>query len=298
MKSACTTANSSSFSRTQRCPASGAVAVDIFGDQDKNVDGSGAGDRAIFERNAAHYAPAAALDILQSSSLDLAGDAFTTRRFRFLSIDGGHTAEVTANDLRLAEQTLIPGGVVALDDILSHHWTGVLTGLAEYLKSGGTLVPFALVPNKLLLAQDAVSASMWLADLERHFPLAVAKRDLEFLGSRIISFDESAYYARADYVAIRRQVSDLEDRLAACEAARQKARADLAQQTDSLQQLDATLAWHEQERVPTRDEFVRLQALWQRRVTDLEGEVSALQSSTSWRVTSPMRMIMRLARRR
>ncbi len=186
-----------------------AVAVDIFGDQEKNIDGSGAGDREIFERHLAIYAPGATVDIIQESSLDLERPDFLSRRFRFISIDGGHTAAITANDLRLAERTLLAGGIVAVDDILSHDWTGVLTGVSTYLAEGGTLVPFALVPNKLLLTTDAGAAIESRALLQRTFPLALSKQGLEFLGGAVDSYNEQPYYSREANAGLRRALDDL-----------------------------------------------------------------------------------------
>ena len=167
-----------------------AVAVDVFGDQDKNIDRSGSGDRMIFERHVARHAPAASIDIIQASSLDLAEEAFASDRFRFMSIDGGHNAATVQNDLGLAERTLRAGGVAALDDILSHHWTGVLTGLVRYFAAGGTLVPLALLPNKLLLSTDSAAAGRCRAFLRQAFPRALAKCDLEFIGALIDSYDD------------------------------------------------------------------------------------------------------------
>ena len=185
-----------------------AVAVDVFGDQDKNVDRSGNGDRTIFEANVARYAPAARVDIVQASSLDLHTSGFLQRRFRFISIDGGHTAEATSNDLWIAEKTLGAQGIAALDDILSSHWTGVITGLVRYLAEGGTLQPFALVPNKLFLApQDG--ADIWSRYLQATFPLALAKSGLEFPGGMVDSYNEHSYYDREAHVGLRRERDDL-----------------------------------------------------------------------------------------
>jgi hypothetical protein len=185
-----------------------AVAVDVFGDQEKNVDQSGRGDRAVFERNVALYAPAARVEILQESSLDLHCPSFLERRFRFMSIDGGHTAEATANDLWLAERTLAGKGVAALDDILSSMWTGVITGLMRYQAEGGALVPWALVPNKVFLARrDAVQH--WQDFLRTRFPLALAKRDLEFPGGVVDSFNEHPYYDREAQIGLRRERDDM-----------------------------------------------------------------------------------------
>nr|WP_321983625.1 class I SAM-dependent methyltransferase [uncultured Lichenicoccus sp.] len=202
-----------------------AVAVDVFDDQQKNIDQSGSGDRAIFERHLACYAGMADVDIIAGSSLELERLGFLSRRFRFVSIDGGHTAAIVANDLRVAERTLLPGGIVALDDILSSHWTGVLTGLAAYVQAGGMLVPFALVPNKLLLTTDAAAAAEGAALMRRHFPLALAKRELEFLHGTVDTYQEQPYYTREGHAGLRRALDDLQRshaalaaRLAASEA--------------------------------------------------------------------------------
>ena len=173
-------------------PGERAVAVDVFSDQHKNIDQSGHGDRSIFERHLAHHAETANVDIIQESSLDLEPTGFLSRRFRFISIDGGHTASAVLNDLRLAERTLLPGGVAALDDLLSHNWTGVLTGLVRYLAEGGTLVPFALPPNKLLLTTGAAFAEQSRRLLRQDHACVLAKPDLEFLGVSIDSYDERA----------------------------------------------------------------------------------------------------------
>ena len=182
-----------------------AVAVDVFSDQHKNVDQSGSGDRAVFERHLAARAPGARVELVQESSLDLERLGFLGNRFRFVSIDGGHTAAATENDLRIAQATLLPGGIAVLDDILSHAWTGVVTGLVNYLASGGCLVPFALVPNKACLATSVEDARRYRAALRRAFPLALAKESLEFLGAAVDSYWEHPYYSREHCAGLTRE---------------------------------------------------------------------------------------------
>jgi hypothetical protein len=199
-----------------------AVAVDVFGDQEKNVDASGCGDRDVFESNVGLYAPGCAINVIQDSSLDLEQKGFCENRFRFFSVDGGHTPEATINDLRLAEQTLLPAGIVALDDVLNPSWTGVLTGLVAYQAAGGALVPFALVPNKLLLTTDTESALHYGSFLQHQFRLACEKRSQTFLGGSVDIYHEHPHYnygflaglqrkIAAMTEACRRQVSQLAD---------------------------------------------------------------------------------------
>ena len=186
-----------------------AYAVDVFGDQEKNLDRSGAGDRAVFERHLAAFAPGAHVEIVQESSLDLERVGFLRNRFRLMSIDGGHTAAVTENDLRLAQATLLPGGLAVLDDVLSPNWTGVITGLVSYLAHGGSLVPFALSPNKAYLATDNAGAERCRTVLRRDFPLALSNRHLEFLGATVDSYWEHPYYNREGCAGLTRERDDL-----------------------------------------------------------------------------------------
>lgn len=164
-----------------------AVAIDVFEDRAANVDGSGRGDRAVFEQNLATHGAGRNVEIVQSSSLDLAEQGFVTagRRFRIFSIDGGHTAEITRNDLWLAEHTVIERGLVVLDDVLNRHWTGVITGLFHYWAEGGALVPVALVPNKLLLATSVDEAKAYRALLDEHFRPGLEKADVP-LGGHVV----------------------------------------------------------------------------------------------------------------
>ena len=158
-------------------PGERAVAVDVFGDQAANLDRSGMGDRAVFEGHLAEHGVRDAVDVVGSSSLALADEGFVDagRRFRLFSVDGGHTAEVTRNDLELAERTVVDGGLVLLDDVLNRHWLGVITGLFDYWARGGSLVPAVLVPDRLLLATSPDRARECRALMSEHFTAAREK---------------------------------------------------------------------------------------------------------------------------
>ncbi len=156
----------------------------MFEDQEKNVDASGEGSRSIFLKNIAAFAPESLIEVIQVSSLDLFAMGWPREHagsIRFFSIDGSHTRAATLNDLRIAEATTKPGAVVAVDDFLHSHWLGVVSGTVDYLSAGGTLVPFALVPNKLLLASDRQSGQRWREFIRARFGRAIAKQDVEFL---------------------------------------------------------------------------------------------------------------------
>lgn len=82
-------------------------ALDIFEEQGKNVDHSGKGDFGIFSENVKAIG-IDAKDILVTKKASTEFNVsdlcdFVPQRFRFLSIDGGHTREIVYNDLKFAE---------------------------------------------------------------------------------------------------------------------------------------------------------------------------------------------------
>lgn len=86
--------------------------------------------------------------------------------FRLFSIDGGHLANEVLSDCRLISKTMVPGGIMILDDILNSTCPGVIEGTLDFLKSpqGGGFAPFCLVGNKLLVT-DRESADHYRAYL-------------------------------------------------------------------------------------------------------------------------------------
>jgi hypothetical protein len=115
--------------------------------------------------------------------------------FRLLSIDGGHGARNTEADLRLADEVILPGGLVVLDDFVNDDWMGVREGFFRYVLldadgnardsavRGGRgraprLVPFLLLANKLYLTTQESHGEL----------LAVVLADpvLELLRTRVL----------------------------------------------------------------------------------------------------------------
>jgi hypothetical protein len=142
-------------------PDETSLAIDVFGDQVLNVDGSGGGDLARFKANVARFAPRARFEVLQRSSLDLVPQDIVERvgHCRLFSIDGGHTEECALNDLKLADAVLTEMGVVILDDYFNESWPDVSTGAARFLSDPATrLRPFAITPNKLYLTRPGAHA--------------------------------------------------------------------------------------------------------------------------------------------
>lgn len=140
-------------------------AADLFDTlQEQNVDRSGKGNRRIFSQHLNEYGITTTtnnnnteesdsqLKILAINSLELKPshlDGFDA--FRMLSVDGGHTHDLTINDLLFSCEVIREGGIVILDDFVNIGWLGVVSGLFFFVKSQPYLQPFYWGDNKLFL---------------------------------------------------------------------------------------------------------------------------------------------------
>lgn len=186
------------------------LAVDLFADQARNVDGSGRGDEAILRANLARYAPGKPYVVHAGDSTLLSGDEvkrIAGGPVRIFSIDGGHTEEITHSDLITAQNSLIDAGVVALDDCFSEAWPGVISGVAKYMAHPGrTLVPFAVGGNKTLLCRSEF-VSIYRKTLAS---LPARQASGRMFGYPVMSldFDRSAIYLRFRQTRLWRSLKD------------------------------------------------------------------------------------------
>lgn len=137
-----------------------ALAIDLFEDDAINSNTRHAG------RNGALFANARRLGIelseeetFKTSSLDVKPSeilARTTGRIRFFSVDGCHLYREVENDLRLAESTLTPDGIIAVDDFFNPNWADVSFATYDFLRQSGKFAPFAIT-SKLFLAAPEVA---------------------------------------------------------------------------------------------------------------------------------------------
>jgi hypothetical protein len=164
-----------------------AFAVDVFDAQSLNVDRSGRGDESLFLRNLiAHAGERDRLVLFARDSNTLSADEVRERTgpCRLISIDGGHTAATTENDLRLADALLVEGGITVLDDYFNPKWPGVSTGAARYFLAPDTrLKPFLIAPNKLFLCIG--DASRYVAAVRKEFSWRITA-EREMFGSTVI----------------------------------------------------------------------------------------------------------------
>jgi hypothetical protein len=160
------------------------VAIDLFGDQELNIDNSGNGNLDKFTDNVALWSTMDGLVLHQGDSTQLAPELLTEKAggpIRFFSVDGGHTEEIVYSDMRLAEQTLAEGGIVIADDIFNQQWPGVAVGTLKYLDDGAKLAPFAIGFNKVFFTQPE------FCDFYR------AKLDSAFTGGLRIQADTTVF---------------------------------------------------------------------------------------------------------
>jgi SAM-dependent methyltransferase len=173
---------------------------DVFDQQALNVDRSGEGNRAIFERNLRGH------DVRVHARLSSAlTEDDTTESCRFFHIDGGHRAEDVVNDLEVASRALLPDGVVAVDDLFNPNWPGVGEGFYRFIAANPEVfVPIVIGGNKVLLARpDAASR------YERHWNGTQAAVDAPF------HFDFKDWLGRRVLTAIRLAWVDLDPQGAA-----------------------------------------------------------------------------------
>lgn len=151
------------------------VAVDLFDEGQKyNVSFSGGleendDQRSFFKKYCSVYDVKNGGDnirIIDKDSLTLVPEDLGIRKFKFISVDGGHDKEHAENDLKLVERCITQEGVVILDDFYSDHFMGVTEGFFNYKSNGGSLVPFARCDEKLYLCNYSVK-HMYIEYLEQ-----------------------------------------------------------------------------------------------------------------------------------
>lgn len=173
-------------------PGERAFAVDIFGEQQHNVDRSGEGNEARFRENLARFGvPEDRVAVIRSSSLEIRWPEIERQvgaPARLFSVDGGHTALITANDLAIADAALAEDGVAVLDDYFNEEFPEVSQGMCQHrLVDAGRLVPFVIGDNKLMLARPGHGAS-YRAALEAAVSSRFFVRRTEMFGEAVTVF--------------------------------------------------------------------------------------------------------------
>lgn len=141
------------------------LGIDLFEQQDSNIDRSGKGDMNVCAININKYANNPQLVKLRSmdslsllqKDLDVILDEFG--KFALFSIDGGHTKLHVNIDLDNAARLTSDKGIIIVDDIFHPDWPEVTEGLYSSINSQRTpFVPFLLTRKKLYLCNAGTQA--------------------------------------------------------------------------------------------------------------------------------------------
>ena len=118
------------------------VAIDVFQDQRKNLDGSGMGDYATFMRNIHQNVlpwQRKLVSTVNSSSLEVTVDDIVRyakgQRVALFSVDGCHTFDCTLRDLYTAYGSLADYGIIMVDDYSNSGWPGVANAVGAFLQN-------------------------------------------------------------------------------------------------------------------------------------------------------------------
>src|SRR6516165_3443050 len=176
-------------------------AIDVFDDQHLNVDSSGRGSLTVFRSHLEtlmasqrRFFRIVQRDTMSFSTVEVV-DLFGKMGVKFFSIDAGHTIQHACNDLHLAQEVLVSGGVIALDDYMSVHWPGVTEGFYRFMHfQNRRLKPFLLFQNKLFLttvSEHSLCLQQFRTAIETFCADEVRSgrwRDVEIAGSNCLSF--------------------------------------------------------------------------------------------------------------
>ncbi|MGH7972541.1 MAG: class I SAM-dependent methyltransferase, partial [Limisphaerales bacterium] len=148
-----------------------ALGIDLFEDDMINIGCRQRGrDQALFVNARRLGISLSEEETFMTSSLDIGPPAIldrTTGPIRFWSIDGGHFYHHVENDLRLAEATVVPKGIIAVDDFFNPRWPEVSLAVYDFLRKTHSIVPFAITRGKIYLSYSG-AAEKYKAALRLH----------------------------------------------------------------------------------------------------------------------------------
>ena len=176
-------------------------AIDIFENQEINIDNSGQGSRVVFEDHIKNHFPFVSkiTNIIQKDSLaisPLTSSSLLSNKVKIFSVDGGHTVMHVVNDLSISQEVLLPFGVAILDDFLGPHWPSVTEGFFRYMNFyNRRLAPLIIFQNKLFITTYSEHHTVFeraVAHVKEHFhsEAFVKWRIAELCGFKVLCYSE------------------------------------------------------------------------------------------------------------
>lgn len=141
------------------------IGCDLFERQRENIGQSGHGNKEIVIDNLKKSgADISRVELITKNSLNLSAEELSAHgKIRMISVDGGHEAGTAYNDLKLASQTLVDGGIIWLDDFPREDIPGVMEGLYRFMFDGEyELWPIAIMDYKLILTNNEKMADLYI----------------------------------------------------------------------------------------------------------------------------------------
>lgn len=129
---------------------------DLFGEQTLNVSESGLGNLEIFRKNFLACNPNQEFPVIHSKQSNKLTREEITGDCRIFHIDGGHSAEETYTDLKVASTAMSEKGVIILDDYFNPAYPGVSEGFCAFMnEEKGNLAPLIHAFNKLVITRPS-----------------------------------------------------------------------------------------------------------------------------------------------
>jgi hypothetical protein len=164
-----------------------ALAIDLFEDDELNINTPGRNRRSQFFKNCARF-DLSGIEAVKSCSLALTPEAIRSQvgGVRFFSIDGGHQFGEVHHDITLAYESIIPEGIVAIDDFCNRAWPEVTFASFEFLRHHARMVPFLITDGKLYCSMRG-SEELYRNHIKERFPNSI-ERSISVLGHETLLF--------------------------------------------------------------------------------------------------------------
>jgi len=180
------------------CKGVNNVAIDLFDElQEYNLDNSGKGNKAIFEKNIDGYNLLTKTHcITADSTLVKSHDIkklIISESAGIISIDGCHLYEHTLSDFKLACEVVMPYGIIILDDCFNPAFPEVTSAMYTIAKLRTIYKPFLLVDGKLMFSHIGY-VRFYLRILSEYF-----RSRIDVLMKRIEIEKEEVLYIRKKY---------------------------------------------------------------------------------------------------